>query len=276
MRRGSRLGRPACRPRAVTSALAASALAATFVTAAIGTGALVDPGKLAAQNNRGDRQDTASLAGIVLNAVTDAPLVGARIAVLGAVGEARTDDSGYFLLTGLPAGRQLVQIHHLGRPTPPESIHLVADLVTQVRIRIEVGVVELPGLEVAVRRSRPPSKLRSFYARMATEQGEFITANEIRDRDPFETSDLLRTIPGLTVRRGDRGRPSVGIARGDRCEIDYWLDGLPFPGLDPNDIPPQDIDGIEMYRGTSEVPAIFRRSTTCAVIVIWTRDPSRP
>ena len=51
---------------------------------------------------------------------------------------------------------------------------------------------------------------------------------------------------------------------------------MPTPGLDPNNIPAWDIEGIEVYRGPSEIPVQYRMPNSCAAILLWTWDPGTP
>jgi outer membrane receptor protein involved in Fe transport len=62
-------------------------------------------------------------------------------------------------------------------------------------------------------------------------------------------------------------------APGGRAVVGVYVDGFRVPG-DPGDalsmINAADVEGIEVYRGPSELPAEFM-SDDCAAIVIWTR-----
>jgi len=54
-----------------------------------------------------------------------------------------------------------------------------------------------------------------------------------------------------------------------------WIDGQRAPGMEIDEIPLTDIEGIELYNGASTTPAEFSQtnSTQCGTIVIWTRLP---
>ena len=58
------------------------------------------------------------------------------------------------------------------------------------------------------------------------------------------------------------------------CLPDVYLDGIPQPGADELDdiIMPFDIEGIEVYRSASEVPARYTTAgANCGVILLWSR-----
>lgn len=77
-----------------------------------------------------------------------------------------------------------------------------------------------------------------------------------------------------TTIRGGSARILVRSRRGGYCEPDYFMDGLRVDALDVLTIPASDLEGIEICRGVSEVPAAFQRSTNaleCGVILAWIR-----
>ena len=70
-----------------------------------------------------------------------------------------------------------------------------------------------------------------------------------------------------------KGGYSLRIVRG-MCQPYYIIDGQYQPGFELDLIPPNDIEGIELYKGSSETPPQFNRmNAVCGVIVVWTRDP---
>lgn len=152
----------------------------------------------------------------------------------------------------------------------------------------DTEVVEVGPIDVTVLPPSERGKLAGFYRRMRRGQGHFITREEIEARDPFRLTDLVHLAPGFqTVSFGDgSGRRHARMGRAtvleslDRCRVRYWLDGHPVhPASDfeLDLVPPGDVGGIEVYRGVSETPVQFRpRGAICGVVVIWTRDPSRP
>ncbi|MGH7541243.1 MAG: carboxypeptidase regulatory-like domain-containing protein [Gemmatimonadota bacterium] len=241
------------------------------------------PPLLSAQSSPGVA--TASLGGRVVDSKTGRPLADVLVRIDGSVERASTGPDGVFTLYDLAPGARVIRLRYRGHAAPPQEIELVAHRHTEVRIGLalpRVGsddalpVVALPPLGVEIRRDPPRGKLRGFYLRMEREHGHFITRDEILERSPYRTSDLLREVPGIVLARADFGDAAVGIGRHRRCAIDVFLDGIPTPGFRIDDLPPTDIAGIEVYRGVSEVPIGYRRHETCAAILIWTTDPARP
>ena len=93
-------------------------------------------------------------------------------------------------------------------------------------------------------------------------------------------TDVLRRVPGLQVRpvRGGLANNVSIQTRGSECSVLFYMNGMAFP-LPPdqpiNDfVSPHEVIGIEVYSGSSEIPAQFNNSrfnSRCGVIVIWTR-----
>lgn len=151
---------------------------------------------------------------------------------------------------------------------------------------IPAAPVVLPPLRVEARPSEPPAKIRGFERRRRRHPaGVFVDRAEIERRDPRRLSDLLRGVAGITPGRSPAGvgRPRVRMDRtpavpGRRlCRVRFFVDGMPVPkrgGFRIDDLPPGDVEAIEVYRGVSEVPPRFqRREDRCGTVVIWTRPP---
>lgn len=217
---------------------------------------------------------TAALSGRVTDRVTERPVEGARVWVVGSDLQTWTDTEGRFSLRRVPAGLRFLRVDFLGTVSRGLRVRLHEGREHAVAFRVDVGVVPLPPLRVAVE-GPPVGKLAGFHHRRERGLGVFFTREEIQRRAPLETSDLFRTVPGIRVGPHEAiRRTPTAFTRGPRsCAVEYFLDGVPVPGFHVDDVPPEDIDGIEVYRGPSEVPPAFRRRLTCAAVVIWTRDP---
>ena len=75
-----------------------------------------------------------------------------------------------------------------------------------------------------------------------------------------------------TTHFGDGFASMSRTSMGRRCPIQYYVDGVATTGLNIDDVLPRDVEGLEIYRGSSEIPPSFNRGTAlCGVIVIWTR-----
>ena len=192
------------------------------------------------------------------------------------------DDSGTFRLSSLPSGVLTLQVRRLGYR--PYDTTLTAS--PNAELRIAVTLVAAPALleALAVHDDSRRGKMGAFNTRRARGVGVFITREDIEHRRPGRTSELLRYVSGLYVpqENSDMQSAEIGMRRASRltaqsnCAVRLYVDGQPYPDGHVDDFRPVEVEGIEIYRSASEVPASFRgRDTMCGVISIWTRDPAR-
>lgn len=132
---------------------------------------------------------------------------------------------------------------------------------------------------VRINASRDPT---GFELRRETRNGQFITAADVANENPLNTTHLLRTRPGLRYSTDQRGFGFIEITTLDRpCRPLILVDGFP-PGPAPS-IPghaaldwimhPDEIGAVEIYTTPGDVPAEFHKfgGAPCAAIVFWTR-----
>jgi hypothetical protein len=186
-----------------------------------------------------------------------------------------TAENGTFLFTGVQPGAATVLVRRIGFQADSVAVTLRAEGNTPLTLRL----VTVPqALAPVVVRSGPavrPGPLADFYQRRSKGQGRFITRADIERRNPLYTSDLLRTVPGLSLSRG-RGLNEVRL-RGAPCAPEVFVDGTPLgpAPLDFDAITPNTIEGIEIYSGAASVPVQFSRvfgRTACGTVLVWTRE----
>lgn len=235
-------------------------------------------------------QATAAIAGVV-RTEDDAPVYNARVslratgtagqAVGGAPGsEAMSSDDGGFRFAGLSRGWAQLVVRRLG--FRPET--LTVEVPQPEGGRIVVPLTRAPRVlaSVAVRATVSHGPFAAFERRRAAGFGHFVTRADIERRRPQRTSDILRTVPGLTVERTDNGavvprfrNATVGFT-GAPCYPTFWIDGTPLgPALDTDALSPAAIEGIELYSGVATVPPALRAGSapgTCGVVALWTRQ----
>jgi len=222
----------------------------------------------------------ASIKGVIFDSRTRRPIAGATVAIEGSTHHTTTGRDGFFTLDGLAPGGQGLEVSIDGRATAPYRIVLPSDETTYVRVSIALSahpsptaesVVPLPPLNVEISRSDRIGRMRSYLQRSLSGQGQFITRQDLERFAPTRTTDILRPVLGLRVEDGVSGGEYITSSRG--CALPVFLDGLEISGLSPNDIHPDDIEVIEVYRSGVETPSAFRSG--CGALVIWTRDPLR-
>ena len=216
------------------------------------------------------------IVGVVTSLPSRQPLVGASVEIAGANRGTRTDSSGNFRVADLPAGNVTVRVRAIGY----EAITAIASIADDSTVRLDFAfreVVELAPVTVeSPTLGARDARLRGFYERRAAGfGGKFVAREDIEKRDPGDSRDLLRAMPGVRV-VGNRIQMASGMSS-PNCRVQYFLDGIHIlaPAADfLVSFRPRDLEGIEVYRGPAETPLAFSRGgAECGVIAIWTRTP---
>lgn len=242
----------------------------------LGTPALLMGQEQAPPPEEQETPELAVLVGQVVNAATGAPVDGAFVSSVGTGFGAITDSTGNFNIPSARAGIDTIEVRFIGYEPSRTEISLEPGETSRVTLLLSPTVLRVADLTVEVRRDRRSRKLAGFLERREKGFGVFWTPRDIRNRAPRLTSDLMRGLPGVRVTRIVHGRAEVYLGRGARgdCPPAVYLDGVYQAGLQPDDIPREDLGAMELYRGTSDTPAEFMRTMgrTCGAVVIWTPD----
>lgn len=253
------------------STTATAALAATALL-------LLVPAALTAQQE-GEEEDaardsTATLTGKVVSAMTGGPLQDVRVVLKRSGLGAFTDSAGDFTIKDAPPGRDTVQVSLIGFAEEQVSMSLRPGHVTRVTLMLSKTVLRVEDITVEVKRREEIGKLSGFWERERKGLGAFLTPEEIEKKNPQYPSALLRGVPGVQVGAYRFGRAQVRITRARTdCPPIYYVDGTISRSFHLDDMNRDDILAMEIYRGSSEVPARFRfQGGNCGVIVVWTRE----
>jgi hypothetical protein len=191
----------------------------------------------------------------------------------------RTDDHGLFALPGVPKGPVDVSVRRIGYQ--PLLVRFVVSGAAADSIRVVMAelpeVLEAVTVSAAERHRR--QRIEDFYWRRARGIGTYFTREEILSRRASVPSDILRTAKGIRFVRtaggtGVRFNTAPSNVR-IGCAPMIWIDGQRAPGMEIDEIPLNDIEGIELYNGASTTPAEFwqANSVQCGTIVVWSRLP---
>lgn len=227
--------------------------------------------------------------GVIDGVVTDssaAPVSGARVTIKGLSLEVTTPESGRFRFNGVPPGLYVMTIGKLGYKSALTTIRVAAgDTLRPAYELIPTGGTVLGEVKVTGTSSSPTRQ--DFDARRALGRGKFMTEEEIDKRSSAGATELLRTFSAVNVVAplGSRSASApvyYAMSRRDgtnSCPMAVVVDGFqrPIP-YDLSELPsPKEIMGIEVYAGNATIPVQFARwNSGCGLILVWTRDGSRP
>ncbi|HET8654200.1 MAG TPA: TonB-dependent receptor plug domain-containing protein [Longimicrobiaceae bacterium] len=204
-----------------------------------------------------------------------APVAGAQVIVQGMGVGGVTDQSGVLVLSGVAAGVRAVSVAHLGYGAAMAHVSIPVGGLGTGTIELVRAPLRLAPLRVVAEARLSPPEWTGFYQRLTSRPGTFFTRADILRIKPRFLSDLLRQAPGVSLSPtgGGRAHASMRGPSGLHCPVQYFIDGTPADaGYEIDDLLPEDVAGVEIYRGPASLPAQFNRGNAmCGVIVVWTR-----
>lgn len=240
------------------------------------------------------------LVGRVTDAATGRPVPGASVELVDATGDVartfRTDDDGSFaaLVTRSPAARLRVSAEGY-RPVEGQPI---SEDVARHRVEVELApeALEIEGVVVTTEARSLALDGAGFYDRMGTTAGTFLEREALRLESTTRLSDAFLRTEGLerfdnasstgdTTKRLVQFRAAVRITGRPNCLPAVYVDGslvrwgetvdpdelALYPSIDEL-VPPDAIEGVELYDTPSSIPPRFLGpGSLCGVIVVWTR-----
>ena len=166
---------------------------------------------LAALLGAAAQAQTGKVAGRVLDAATQEPLIGATVAVVGSDRGAATDLDGYYTILGVRPGTVSVRTSYVGYAAQTaENVRIQIDQTTALDVALAEETVE--GQEVVVRAERP------IVQRDLTSTQASISADELAALPVQSFQDVVNLQAGVVE----------GHFRGGRTgEVAYLVDGVP-------------------------------------------------
>jgi hypothetical protein len=226
------------------------------------------------------------LGGRVMDRTTNDPIPEAVVEVLNGNGRSvqrsRSDRDGFFVFELREPGEYKLRTARIGYQTvTSEGVQVESRQTVQVEIHISTGEVALEPLRVTARTQPQRSSFlegEGFYDRERSGFGLFLTPYELSQKTALHTSEFFRGVPGVSLTPAGGTRYRLNMTRsGGACPPRILLDGNPVLDADiDNYIQPQDVAGIEIYRGPSEIPGRWMgQRSACGLIVIWTKHGER-
>jgi hypothetical protein len=202
--------------------------------------------------------------GTVLATDDDAPIPGVELALADEGGTVRaatiSDTTGWFSLDAPEAGSYTLRASRLGLRAVELELRLAGGERVTVEVRLGPDPIEVEPVQVVGRRQRP-ARLRAFDDRVEESRrlgrGHVFTRADIERMQPVAARQLLFGVPGR-----------------QRCSFEVFSDGLPIgrgeEAMDQLPYPDQ-LEGVEIYRGVTQIPSQYYRYGMCGVVLAWTR-----
>lgn len=256
--------------RALAHRLSSNSLAAIFAVALF-SGELVS-------------QAGGTVSGTVI-AANKMPVSHARVRVVGTALATVTRVDGAFEVAQVPAGPQTIEITMIGYIPKVIAIVVTAGESFDVSFVLEPLALETVTVTAAANFFLG---MGGFEERKARGSGRYFTREDIKRMQPRQVTDVLRRVPGMRIQLGGGPFGGTQTAQAGRnvsgsgshpCAMTYYVNGSPFPlsgDISINHyIAADDVAAIEVYTGSSEIPAEFNSSlygSRCGVVAIWIRS----
>jgi hypothetical protein len=219
--------------------------------------------------------------GRVLDDATGAPIAEARVTIGGTALVAVTGADGRFQFEDVPMGEHVLHIVHVAYAAVPAELKVGHDALDVV-VRLAPAAIALEPVRVRAFSRRLEDV--GFYDRQRRGLGTFLGRTQIDGMRATTSMDLLRIVPAAraTPQYPPRSQSGANLSGRGRCRYSYIVDGArTLPDFEIDLIAPYAIEGLEVYRSLAELPAPFRvhvsrdvTTTSCGIILIWTRDRS--
>lgn len=203
--------------------------------------------------------DGTRVAGTVVTEVGGRPLAGAQIGIVGGP-QTRANEHGEWTLGGAPLGTRMLEVRAVGYYPVRRPVDVVAD-AAPMRVALATLRSVLDTVRISARARRFHDT--GFDDRRRSGAGRYITASDVRKRNPIRTSDLFNSLPGLGVERDAYEMDDAIVMRryGNSCTPAFYVDGHFMATLTTGELDtmmrPGEIAGIEIYSDTS-APMQFR------------------
>jgi Carboxypeptidase regulatory-like domain len=244
-----------------------------------------------------DESDGANVSGTVVSEA-GAPVPRANITVLGSSATTRTKDDGTYDMRDLPPGSQILIARSIGLGAAVVAVDLSPHATTTVAVKMQHLPPMLDVVNVVADRLQLANVYRDigFTKRQRQGNGIFMNADQIQARQPFDTPELFRGVPGVRVMDNHNGEYQVYSDRGPTTINDYGdctayvVDGtligngkantpvipgtiIPYGGPDELMLPPpEELIAVEIYQPNEPSPYVLSgEAARCLKILLWTK-----
>jgi len=213
--------------------------------------------------------DSSAILGQVVARDSHEPIRRAQVTVSDSKLTTTTDSSGRFTFTGLAPGVHTLEIRAVGYAPATWSLTLAPRQALTHVFELTLLAYQLPEVVVKEKGLR---RFAGFERRRQAGIGYFLTREQIERRDPATLVDVLVMVRGVQQVCLSNDCIAKMVRSPPGCYPQYFVDGRESTSYFARNTPPHDIEGIEIYRGSSETPGEFLGSNSgCGVIAIWTR-----
>lgn len=187
----------------------------------------------------------------------------------------RGDSLGRFEILAPGAGLYRLRASGLGYDTVwTDSFAVGAEEEVEVELRLGARAIVLEPLRVVERRRRAYNPVRDFYWRLEhySGRGVLLSREDLERVAGLDMGGVMGRQPWVRQGRSREGTATfVFRSRLGQCVPDAYLDGAPIEIGDLARIRASELEGIEIYREWTQVPARYAHGPPCGAVLAWTR-----
>jgi TonB-dependent receptor len=173
-------------------------------------------------------QNTGTLTGRVSDAATGKSLKGALVRILGTSATATTDADGRFILPGVPAGPQRVEVDYVGLDAIVREVRIAPGASATLDAAMRSETLQLAAFTVA--ESARGQALAINQQKTASGIVNIISEETFSNMIDGNIGFTLQQLPGLTVNEDEDGTPSGVNIRGLESKYNsFQIDGNRLP-----------------------------------------------
>jgi hypothetical protein len=233
---------------------------------------------LAGLSGSAPAQGSAVVVVTVTGETSGEPVQGARVTLDDGQHATVTNARGQATLRRVTPGSYTLEVQRIGFTVRRTTVEVPAAGLA-IPVSLVPDAIEVEGVEAeAPDWGRRLLDQQGFYERRRREIGTFLTREDIARENPRSLAHLLRRFGRMRVQSADFSRTAPVSGRNyyrpntGRCPPMIFLDGVQAEAFDLDNLDPENVQGIEVYGGASQVPPEFNRSSgLCGAVVIWTR-----
>lgn len=241
--------------------------------------------------------DSATIAVIVLDAVTQKPVENVELRVGSAADARRTDFMGEVQVKHPRHTSIRIAVRHAAY-APIDTTFAVGGTDWQLMLAAQPSAPRMPTTTVTATPAAPRPHLAGFEARRASGKGRYITPEELAKSPDRKLVDMITRLGGLIVDASATGRSRLlarsgpqsfqgagtGInnmnsglggdnegMRPGHCEVAVFIDGTLVPGIEMDSFRAAGFDGVEYYTPSNMPPEFKRPGVTCGVLLLWSK-----
>ena len=194
-----------------------------------------------------------NLRGVVSDSLSNKPLVGANVFLLGTASGSATDLEGQYVISNVPEGNYTIKISYIGYKPKQVNIAIVKNRSTQLDIVLVPDVLE--GEEVVVTGQASGQMSAINQQRASNTIINVISEEKIQELPDANAAESIGRLPGVSVTRSG-GEATKIVLRGMSDQYTtVTIDGVRIPstdaqgrGIDLSAISQSSLAGIELYK----------------------------